>query len=315
MKGRKTKLSKQTSQIICDCIRQGFTHEVASIRAGIVRSSMYKWLAKGRDAKRGMHADFYRAFRDATGQFEALATKSIRNAMLGGYFEVPMFDVDGNLVPETDPASGEMLHDGNGRPRFRTKWTYQKPDHAFAVKVLAKRNPKDWGDGPKTSLDEELDRITTKKAPELPSHKTIGIPLLTKAVQILVDQGVDIDVPDAQLDKLVARQLERRRMAALPAPSVEAANDCNRPESNTRSAGLLAPVDAKDESKRGDLPDEQLEEGSARDLQPQPMAALAAPSIEAAENGSHPGSGFSSAGLPLPDDVKDESRRGEAKLE
>jgi hypothetical protein len=314
MKGRKTKLTKQTSQTICDSIRQGFTEGVAAVRGGIERSTLYDWLRKGRDAKRGLHADFYRAFLDAKVYFEMLATRTIRNGMLGGFRQVPCYDADEKLIPELDPRTGQPLRDESGRPLFKMEWAHQRADHIFAAKILAKRNPQDWGDGVKPSLDEELDRISKEMNSQLPSHRTIGIPLLTKAVQILVDQGVDIDVPDEQLDKLVARQLERRRTAALAASSEDSAKTCG-PNANIPLAALPAPANANDESKLAGLPDEHVEKVVVREPQPPPMAALAAPSFDATENGSHPGSSTAAAGLPLPNGAKDESRHGATKLE
>jgi hypothetical protein len=65
--------------------------------------------------------------------------------------------------------------------------------------MLAKRNPRDWGDGLKPSLDEELDRREAEaNPPSVPSHKSVEIPLLAQAVRYLVDQGVDIPLPAAE---------------------------------------------------------------------------------------------------------------------
>ena len=281
MKGRRTKLTRQRSQIICDSIRQGFTEGVAAVRGGIERSTLYNWLRKGRDAKRGLHADFYRAFLDAKAYFEMLATRTVRNGMLGGFRQVPCYDADEKLIPELDPGTGHPLRDESGRPLFKMEWAYQRPDHAFAAKILAKRNPQDWGDGVKPSLDEELDRISKEMDSQPPSHKTFETSLFRKAVQFLIDQGLDLDLSDDHLDRLLARQLERRRIAALGAPSQGAA-EAGDPNANIPRAALPAPANANDESKLADLPDEQVEKGVVPELQQPPMGALAAPSVDAA---------------------------------
>ncbi len=103
----KTKLNDERSRIICDSVRQGLSVGVACTRAGIDRKTLYNWLAKGRRAKRGRFADFYRAYRDAEAQFEALATMVVRDGMVGGFFKVPVFDADRKLIPQVDPESGE----------------------------------------------------------------------------------------------------------------------------------------------------------------------------------------------------------------
>jgi hypothetical protein len=249
MKGRKTKLTKQTSQIICDSIRQGFTIEIAAVRGGIERSTLYHWLRKGRDAKRGLHAHFYRAFLNAKAYFEMLGTRTVRNGMLGGFQQVPCYDADGKLIAEVDPGTGEPLRDESGRPLFKMEWAYQRPDHVFAAKILAKRNPLDWGDGPKASLDEELDRISEEKSSELPSHRAFDTPTLTKAVQFLIDQGVTLVLRDDQLDKIAARQLEQRRLAALPAPSQNLA-ETGDPNANIPLSALPPTNAAKDDPKQ-----------------------------------------------------------------
>ena len=133
MKGPKGKFTKERAQIICESIRNGLSKEAACARAGIDRKTLYNWLENGRAAKRGRYADFYQAFRDAEAQFEALATRAVRDGMMGGFFQVPMFDADHKLIPQVDPnrcaaprfARSPAIQDGivvpGARPRPRAE--------------------------------------------------------------------------------------------------------------------------------------------------------------------------------------------------
>jgi transposase-like protein len=114
---RQTKLNEQRQRIICDCIRQGSTREVAAIQARVDPSTMYDWLRQGRKAKRGKFRSFYLAFQKAEADREMLAVRVIRNGMLGGFYQVPSYDADGHIIIQRDQETSEPLLDANGRPQ------------------------------------------------------------------------------------------------------------------------------------------------------------------------------------------------------
>ena len=252
MKGRKTKLTKETARAVCDGVRQGQTHRVACTLAGVDPSTMYKWLVKGRKAKRGLHADFHRALREAEAQFEAAATRVVVKGILGGYFTVPVYDADGKLIPKIDPETGERLRDSQGRPVFQTEEAYQEPDHAFAAKIMARRYPKDWTDASKPTLDEELDKVEAQQmAPQnAPDHRKIGIPLIYQATRLLMKQGLFDILPEDVQDKVIASYLEKRQFKAVPVNSVVALKDS--PEENgTLALPAPAGTDNDNQAKEG----------------------------------------------------------------
>ncbi|MGA9474974.1 MAG: hypothetical protein WBV36_21070, partial [Terriglobales bacterium] len=56
------------------------------------------------------------AVNDAEAQAVLMATRTIRDAMIGGWFKVPKRDKDGNYIFKRDPVTGEILRDAQGRP-------------------------------------------------------------------------------------------------------------------------------------------------------------------------------------------------------
>ena len=248
MKGPKGKFTKERAQIICDSIRNGLSKEAACARAGIDRKTFYNWLTEGRAAKRGRYADFYQAFRDAEAQFEALATRAVRDGMMGGFFQVPMFDADRKLIPQVDPETGEQLRDSQGRPQFKMESSYREPDPALALKVLARRNPRDWGNAPQPSIDEELDQVEAeqKARQNPPDHRKIGIPLVIQAMRLLIGSGSKDWIPDDAKETLLADYLKQRGLKAVPAGSVEAS--AIAPEGNGVPA--LPPATGTDNDRR-----------------------------------------------------------------
>lgn len=57
------------SEAVLELVRQGCTHKVAALRAGISEATFYSWRDKGRKARGGV----YRQFVDALDEAEALA--------------------------------------------------------------------------------------------------------------------------------------------------------------------------------------------------------------------------------------------------
>jgi hypothetical protein len=227
MKGRRTKLTKEAATAVCDGVRQGQTHRVACTLAGVDPSTMYKWLVKGRKAKRGLHANFHRALSEAEAQFEAAATRVVVKGILGGYFTVPVYDADGKLIPRIDPQTGERLRDSQGRLVFQTEEAYQKPDHAYAAKILAQRYPKDWANASRPSLDEQLDNVEAqqKASENFIDHHKIGIPLIHQATRILIAGGAWNIIPDDVQDHVISRYLAKRGLKTIPASSQAAPLD------------------------------------------------------------------------------------------
>ncbi|HLN31693.1 MAG TPA: hypothetical protein VK395_28390 [Gemmataceae bacterium] len=82
--GRRTKLTPQLLAEITKRIAAGNDPAVAAQSAGIANSTFYRWLARGRRARRGQFRAFYEAIRKAESDAEVQDLAIIRQAMLGG---------------------------------------------------------------------------------------------------------------------------------------------------------------------------------------------------------------------------------------
>lgn len=82
-RGAPTKLTAETSMSIVDSIRSGMYLKHAAMRAGVHPHTVANWMGKGRDAKTGLHRDFFdavtRARADAIARNVALIQVAARN--------------------------------------------------------------------------------------------------------------------------------------------------------------------------------------------------------------------------------------------
>ena len=63
--GRKTKLTPEVQDLICQAIRAGNYARVAAAYAGITEATYYNWLKRGETAKSGLYFDFFEAVKKA----------------------------------------------------------------------------------------------------------------------------------------------------------------------------------------------------------------------------------------------------------
>ena len=63
--GRPSKLTPETTEALCEKLREGRTYAVACAYAGIVYETFRNWLRKGEQAKQGEYSVFYATIRKA----------------------------------------------------------------------------------------------------------------------------------------------------------------------------------------------------------------------------------------------------------
>lgn len=78
--GRRSKLNKQVQETICKVLRSGNYRTVAARLAGIDERTLYRWLEKGEEAKRGKYRQFCRAVMEAEAQGQAALVAQINVA-------------------------------------------------------------------------------------------------------------------------------------------------------------------------------------------------------------------------------------------
>jgi len=68
--GRPTKLTPERQETICEAIRGGLCREEAAVAAGVARTTIQCWLAKGKEETEGLYRDFLTALQDAETSLE-----------------------------------------------------------------------------------------------------------------------------------------------------------------------------------------------------------------------------------------------------
>lgn len=116
--------------------------------AGINRDTFYSWTTRGRSQNQGIYRAFVYAAEQARASAKLLAVRTIRLAMVGGWFEAPVYDEDGNPIPLVDPATGEQQRDENDRPKFMMRHQYKEPSQS-AAKWYLEHTDEDFGGGVK----------------------------------------------------------------------------------------------------------------------------------------------------------------------
>lgn len=81
---RPTKLTAEVSEQICRAIRAGNYPAVSARSIGISDATFYRWMEQGRNAKSGVHRDFYEAVSQAVAESEVHAVAILRKAGADG---------------------------------------------------------------------------------------------------------------------------------------------------------------------------------------------------------------------------------------
>ena len=177
--------------------------------------TIFEWLKRGKTEKNTKYSEFSERVGEAKAQWEAICMRTVRSAVVGGWYDSPVYDKDGNPIPQIDPETGEVLRDERGRPKMVMKSEFREPDARLAWQVAQRMNKAEFGDvDEKTTPDPQtqIDQLPTTKPVEGESaHRKISTSLLAQAVKILADQGVDIPGfirdPNAKKAKAGARAM------------------------------------------------------------------------------------------------------------
>lgn len=82
MAGRKSKLTPERQERICELLRAGNYAGVAAKAAGIAESTFYAWIERGEKARTGAFAEFAEAVKKAEAEGETAALEIIQTAAL-----------------------------------------------------------------------------------------------------------------------------------------------------------------------------------------------------------------------------------------
>jgi transposase len=106
-RGRRCKLTPETSARILDHYRQSGNLENAARRAGISKSTVFDWLRRGKQDDSEPYRAFLNDFEIARAERVALLAIRHHEAALGGVVQLPLLD-----------RFGRQRYDPEGKPRF-----------------------------------------------------------------------------------------------------------------------------------------------------------------------------------------------------
>ena len=75
--GRKSKLTPEVQERICQYVRQGLTYEIAARAAGVSETTFYRWKQRGERSKRGKYREFWEALKRAESEAEQVLVRRI----------------------------------------------------------------------------------------------------------------------------------------------------------------------------------------------------------------------------------------------
>jgi hypothetical protein len=78
---RPTRLTAETRAALCDALERGCTRKDAAALAGIAESTLFQWLAAGRDDEAHRFVELLQAVEHAEAQASQVAVGTIRTAM------------------------------------------------------------------------------------------------------------------------------------------------------------------------------------------------------------------------------------------
>ena len=81
-RGRKSTLTADRMEKLLGCVRRGLSNKHACMVAGISETTFYRWIEKGKHAKRGPYRDFWDSLQAAHAHFEKFHLKAIARSSL-----------------------------------------------------------------------------------------------------------------------------------------------------------------------------------------------------------------------------------------
>ena len=158
MRGRPSKLTPILQEKIVELISLGMPKEHVCDAVGVGETTFYRWLEKGRNAKRGKYREFWEAIQKAEKDFEARALANIQR-----------------IAREVKDEEGRIVDKGNWQA-----WAW----------LLERKWPDKWGRKMKLEHSGEMKirNITKEEEKEI---KEIAKESRKKGYKNIIDNGTD----------------------------------------------------------------------------------------------------------------------------
>ena len=143
-RGRKSTLTADRMEKLLGCVRRGLSNKHACMVAGISETTFYRWIEKGKHAKRGPYREFWDSLQAAHAHFEKFHLQAIaRSSLEETQSTREVIEYEGSEVV-TLPDGKRQLRPGKVKS-VRLEIHTHPPTPKGSMWLLAHRFPDKWG--------------------------------------------------------------------------------------------------------------------------------------------------------------------------
>ena len=128
--GRRSKLTPEVQEAVCEGVRRGYTYKDSAILAGINIGTLHNWRTRGEQQRRGRYREFVDALTRANAEIKQKMIDVIRETAERG----------------EETVEEEISYDSAGNVTSRrTKRSRSPRDARTAIQFLERRDPEEFG--------------------------------------------------------------------------------------------------------------------------------------------------------------------------
>ncbi len=143
-RGRKSTLTADRMEKLLGCVRRGLSNKDACMVAGISETTFYRWIEKGKHAKRGLYREFWDSLQAAHAHFQKFHLKAIaRSSLEETQSTREVIEYEGGEVV-TLPDGKRQIRPGKVKS-VRLEIHTHPPTPKGSMWLLAHRFPDKWG--------------------------------------------------------------------------------------------------------------------------------------------------------------------------
>ena len=107
------KFNEEITERLCTAHENGLPQKACASLCGIDRKTLYRWLKKGEEAKRGKYRDFYLKWQKANAKFQLYHLKKINDSQswMASQYLLQVTDPDSYVVAEKQQIEANVEAD------------------------------------------------------------------------------------------------------------------------------------------------------------------------------------------------------------
>ena len=118
----KSKLTPEAQKKICDLVERGNYAKTAALASGITEATFYNWMARGKEAKRGIYFEFFESIKRAEAESEKKYLSVIQDAADSGTWQAAAWYLERRNHKEWGRKTQTEVTGKDGAPILIVKW-------------------------------------------------------------------------------------------------------------------------------------------------------------------------------------------------